>query len=168
MIGAPGRQAARRQPASGGFSWGAPHQGPRCLIGPSLSLLNAHLPKARGTVGFVSVVRSCANEEVVRASSPFRSVRGNRPFYAEATGTSMSRSRLFTKLFDSRPYISATDTPGVALAPVRCGFPFAIPARFPTERFKEDGMMLKKVNRIPPNYSAPSLQSMQGTTCSFA
>ena len=41
-------------------------------------------------------------------------------------------------------------------------------ARFPTERFKEDGMMLKKANRIPPNYSAPSLQSMQGTTCSFA
>ena len=166
--GDPDDRSPGRQPASGGFSWGAPHQRPRCLIGPSLSLLNANLPKARGAVGFVSVVRSCANEEVVRASSPFRSVQGNRPFYTEATGTSMSRSRLFTELFDSRPYISATDTPGVALAPGTCGFPFAITARFPTERFKEDGMMLKKVNRIPPNYSAPSLQSMQGTTCSFA
>jgi hypothetical protein len=69
----------------------------------------------------------------------------------------MSRSRLLTELFDSRPYISATDTPGVALAPGTRGLAFAIPGRFPTERFKEDGMMLKKANSIPPNYSAPSL-----------
>src|SRR5208337_1221589 len=108
--------------------------------------------------------RATPDDRSPRASAS----QGNRPFYTEATGTSMSRSRLFTKLFDSRPYISATDTPGVALAPGTCGFPIAITARWPTERFKEDGMMLKKVNMTPPNYSAPSLQSMQGTTCSFA
>ena len=103
--GDPDDRSPGRQPASGGFSWGAPHQRPRCLIGPSLSLLNANRPKARGAIGFVAVVRSCANEEVVRASSPFRSVQGNQPFYAEATGTGMSRSRLLTESFDSRPYI---------------------------------------------------------------
>ncbi len=63
---------------------------------------------------------------------------------------------------------SATDTRGVALAPGTRGLPFVIPGRFPTERFKEDGMMLKKANSIPPNYSAPSLLSMQRTTYSFA
>ena len=99
---------------------------------------------------------------------PFPLCAREPAFLPKATGTSKSRSRLLTELFDSRPYISATDTPGVALAPVTCGLPFAITARCPTERFKEDGMMLKKVNRIPPNYSAPSLQSMQGTICSFA
>src|SRR5271165_2163440 len=99
---------------------------------------------------------------------PFPLCARQPAFLPEATGTSMSRSRLLTELFDSSPYISATDPPGVALAPVTCGLPFAITARLPTERFKEDGMMLKKVNMGPPDYSAPSCQSMQGTACSFA
>src|SRR5208337_1656445 len=80
---------------------------------------------------------------------PFPLCAREPAFLPEATGTSMSRSRLLTELFDSRLYISATDTPGLALAPGTCGLPLAITARFPTEWFKEDGMMLKKVNGIP-------------------
>ncbi len=48
---------------------------------------------------------------------PFPLCAREPAFLPEATGTSMSRSRLLTELFDSRLYISARDTPGVTPRP---------------------------------------------------
>jgi len=155
MIGAPGVS----QPA------GVP-RGLHPTKGLSLAL--GVCPRIRPRNPQVPVAKQLRKRGSRSGFEPFALCAREPALLPEATGTSMSRSRLLLELFDSRPYISATDTPGVALAPVTRGRPFAITARFPPERFKEDGMMLKKVNRSPPDYTARSRQSMQRTTCSFA